>query len=320
MSYNITKMSDLMAVTGDNSQVLGKFVYFSLSNILIDREVFHQICEAMGLENISTPRPSDVNAFRSATGDIKDRIVDNMQIYRVFCRDNERQGEIISRELVKETVDATTNQYTKLANISLNTQLGIFSYDNLTDDPIINPYTYCQEAERLYKLYQQCVSRRQIETLANNLLDQMQALKISIHGRLYFVPRSHMHEVSLFEDFIEALNAHNQHSVPLVVNSMYVVDDEKQRQEMAAEFYNNIRKEIEEYQERAQHLISSNSQSPAIMNRYILKIETLEAKKREFETLLDRQLDDLNSEFEILKIFSQEMAYRIRSIELKKAA
>lgn len=320
MANNISKMSDLMAVTGENAQVLGKFVYFSLSNILVYREDLQQICEAMGLENISAPRPSDANAFRCATGDIKGRVVDQMQIYRVFCRDNERQGEIISRELVKETLDATTNQYAKLANLSLNTGLGLFSYDNLAFDPVINPYPYCEEAQRLYERYQQCVGRKQIETLTNNFLDRMQALKISVHGRLYFVPRSHMHEVSLFEDFIEALNTHNQHTSPLVVNSMYVMDDEKQRREMAAEFYNNVRKEIEEYQERAQHLISSGSQSPSIMNRWILKIDALEAKKREYEEILNRQLDDLNSEFTILRTFSQELASRVRSIELQKAA
>ena len=57
MANNISKMSDLMAVTGENAQVLGKFVYFSLSNILVYREDLQQICEAMGLENISAPAP-----------------------------------------------------------------------------------------------------------------------------------------------------------------------------------------------------------------------------------------------------------------------
>lgn len=320
MANNITKMSDLMAVNSDNAQVLGKFVYFSLSNILIYRDRLAEICTAMGLENISAPRPSDANAFRSATSDIKGRVVDDMQIYRVFCRDNERQGEIISRELVKETVDATTNQYHKLANLSLDTELGIFSYDNIAYDPVVNPYPYCERAQDLFEKYKVCVGRKQIETLTGNFLDRMQALKISIHGRLYFVPRSHMHEVTLFEDFIEALNSHNQHDAPLVVNSMYVMDDDKQRQEMAAEFYNNVRKEIEEYQERAQHLIATGSQSPAIMNRWILKIDALEQKKGEYEKILSRKLDELNEEFTVLRTFAQELAARARTIEMKKAA
>lgn len=58
----------------------------------------------------------------------------------------------------------------------------------------------------------------------------MKEIKINIHGRLYFVPKTHMQYVSLFEDFIEALNQYNQNTVPLDVNSTYVMDDEKQRQ------------------------------------------------------------------------------------------
>lgn len=101
---------------------------------------------------------------------------------------------------------------------------------------------------------------------------------------------------------------------------MYVMDDDKQRQEMAAEFYNNVRKEIEEYQERAQHLISTGSQSPAIMNRWILKIDALEQKKREYENILSRKLDELNEEFTVLRTFAQELAARARTIEIQKAA
>ena len=317
---NITKLSELMAVTGDNAEVLGKFVYFSLSNILVERDELKSICEAAGLESISFARPSDANAFRSATSDIHDRVVDGIQIYKVFCRDNERQGEIISRELVKETLGATTNHYTKLANLSLDCETSYFCADNISFDPVINPYAYCEQAETLFEKYKRCAGRKQIETLTGNFLDSMQALKISIHGRLYFVPRSHMHEVTLFEDFIEALNAHNQHSVPLVVNSMYVMDDEKQRQKMAAEFYNTVRKEIEEYQERAEHLISTGSQSPAIMNRWILKIEALEGKKREYENILNQQLNDLQSEFDVLRTFAQELERRAQVIERQKAA
>ena len=320
MTDNIRKMSDLMAVTNDNGEVLGKFVYFSLSNILVERDELRKICQAMGIDLVSSFRTSDSNAFRSATGDIKGRVIDQMQIYKVFCRDNERQGEIISRELIKETVGVSTNHYTKLANLFLDTDTGRFWCDNMAYDPVISPYPYCEEAETLFEKYKRCAGRKQIETLTCNLLDRMQALKISIHGRLYFVPRSHMHEVTLFEDFIEALNAHNQNSSPLVVNSMYVMDDDKQRQKMAAEFYNTVRKEIEEYQERAQHLISTDSQSPAIMNRWVLKIEALEEKKREYEEILCRQLDELNQEFTVLRTFSQELAHRVRSIEMHRAA
>lgn len=320
MADNVTKMSDLMAVTGNNSEVLGKFVYFSLSNILVEREELRQICMAVGLDYSPSARPSDSNAFRSATGDIYSRVVEGAHIYKVYCRDNDKNGEIISRELVKETLDSSTNRYAKLANLSLNTDTGYFSYDNVEFDPVVNPYPFCEQAESLFEKYKRCAGRKQIETLTNGFLDKMQAIKISVHGRLYFVPRHHMQEVTLFEDFIEALNVHNQNSTPLVVNSMYVMDDEKQRQKMAAEFYNAVKKEIEEYQERVEHLISTDSQSPAIMGRWVLKIEALEQKKQEYETILRQQLDELDDEFTTLRMFSQELQVRSQKIMRQKAA
>ena len=316
----ITKLNELMAVTGENSEVLGKLVYFSLSNILVERGELREICGTVGLDYAGDANLSDSNAFRSATGDIYSRVVEGSHIYKVYCRDNEKCGNIISRELVKETLDSSTNRYTKLANLSLDTSTGIFAYDNVNFDPVVNPYPFCEQALELFEKYKRCAGRKHIETLTSNFLDKMQAIKISIHGRLYFVPRIYMQEVTLFEDFIEALNTHNQNTTPLVVNSMYVMDDEKQRKKMAAEFYTAVRKEIELYQERAEHLISTNSQSPAVMGRWILKIEGLEQKKREYEDVLQRELDELNSEFQTLRMFSQELQIRSRQLELQRCA
>ena len=42
---------------------------------------------------------------------------------------------------------------------------------------------------------------------------------------------------------------------PLEVNSIYVVDDAKQRKKMTAAFYRSVRREIAEYEERVTHLI-----------------------------------------------------------------
>ena len=89
----------------------------------------------------------------------------------------------------------------------------------------------------------------------------MEATKLSINGHLYFVPRSHMEKVDIFEDFIGLLGGMNRNNTPLVVNSFYIIDDEKQRSKMAEEFYNAVKKEITEYQERCDYFIKSNCQS-----------------------------------------------------------
>ena len=185
-------------------------------------------------------------------------------------------------------------------------------------DPHVDPYEFCAQAENLFEIYKICAGRKQIEGILLDYLDGMEAIKISIHGRLYFVPRTHMTEVAIFEDFVEALNQNNRNETPLTVNSMYVIDDQKQRDKMASEFYNHIRKEIEMYQERAEHFIASDCQSVAIMNRWILKIEGLEEKKRHYEELLQKELDELGTEFSTLRMFAQELQLKARRLESSK--
>lgn len=76
-----------------------------------------------------------------------------------------------------------------------------------------------------------------------------------------------MHKVDLFEDLLEELNRVNRNEKALVVNSFYVADDAKQRDKMATEFYALVRREAQEYQERAAYLLDSGCQSPSIMER-----------------------------------------------------
>ena len=319
---SITNMSDLMAVKGDGGDVLGKLLYFSLGSVQVERDTLSEICRSLNIQYSGAKRKnSSSDAFRSATGDLYERIVHGGHIYKIYCRDNHGNGDIISRELVKETLGADTNRYSKLANIHYDKSQDSFDFGNTQYDPHVDPYTMCERARELFEVYKRCAGRKQIEGIADDYLDMMEAIKISIHGRMYFIPRNHMALLNIFEDFIEALNTHNRNKTPLTVNSMYVLDDQKQRDKMAAEFHNHIRKEIELYQERAEHFIVGDCQSVAIMDRWVLKISALEEKKRHYEELLQKELDELNGEFSTLRMFSQELQIKAQKLQtLKKCA
>ena len=136
---NITNFQDILgAANGDKTSVLGKFLYFSLANILVEKEALAQLCEDLNIPYSSSKRISVSDAFRSATGDIKDRItVKNPgahHIYAVYCRDNAHTEDVYSRELVKETLNQRTNQYEKLANIFYDRRDNRFGYDNIGFD------------------------------------------------------------------------------------------------------------------------------------------------------------------------------------------
>ena len=129
-----------------------------------------------------------------------------------------------------------------------------------------------------------------------------------------------MDGVDVFEDFITLLGKLNKNGALLMVNSFYIIDDEKQRGKMAEEFYSAVKKEIAAYQERANYLIKSGSQSPAAMDRWVLKIQGLEEKKKHYEQVLRRELDGLDDEFGTLKLLAQELQVRAQKIRFQKAA
>ena len=327
MEQKTLKIQDFAAVQKDGNGVLGKVLYYSLSSILIDKEKFSELCQSVGFPYQPTRRTALADAFRSATGDIYERMVlktdSGPQVFKVYCRDNRAPGGVISRELIKETVHEDTNEYKKLANISFTKEGGIFSYDNMVSDLHVDPLPYCLEAQRLFDLYQNCIGRRQLETLLENYVESMQAVKIA-RGHIYFIPRDYMAKLTLFEDFIELLEQTNQFKrpgrVPMDANSMFVVDDAKQREKMASAFYNTVRKEIAEYEDRATHLIQSGSQSPAILDRLVLRIQGLEQKRSYYEGILSRELTDLNDQFTSLRYLSEELQIRARGLRSQKNA
>ena len=312
------------AAQGDKAHMLGKFLYFSLANLLVEKESLSKLCDDLNIPYSGSKRLSVADAFRSATGDIRERVpvtsMGETNIYLAYCRDNKRTDGVLSRELVKETLNRQTNQYEKLANISYDKSDNVFRCENLTPDPDIDVRACCRRAEELFELYQICANRKHVETICSSYLRGLEATKLSITGHMYFVPRTHMDGVDVFEDFITLLGGLNKNGAPLMVNSFYIIDDEKQRGKMTEEFYAAVRKEISVYQEKVDYLIKSGSRSPAVMDRWVLKIQALEEKKRHYEQVLRRELDGLDDEFSTLKFLSQELQVRAQNLRFKKVA
>ena len=312
------------ASSGEHSNMLGKFLYFSLSNVLVDKKELEALCESLGMDCSCKQRLPVADAFKSATGDIRDRITvrrdGEQKFYQIYCRENKSTPNVLSRELVKETVNQRTNQYEKLANIHYDKADQRFGYDDLAYDEDVDAMKYCIQAEQLFELYQTCANRKQIETICLKFLRSLDATKVSVNGHLYFVPRHTMEQVVVFETFIEEVSRLNRNNTPLFANSFYLIDDAKQRDKMTEEFYLAVKKEIAQYQERADYFIRSGCSSPSTMERWVVKIQALEEKKRRYEDILRRELSGLDEEFESLRLLSQELSLRARGIRSRKAA
>ena len=70
MEQKTYQFQDFAAVHQDGQGVLGKILYYSLSNILIDKEKMIELCASVGFPYQPTNRSAKADAFRSATGDI----------------------------------------------------------------------------------------------------------------------------------------------------------------------------------------------------------------------------------------------------------
>lgn len=309
-------MESLIAVHQNSEGIIGKFFYYSTSSILIPKTKFIEIGQAYGLPKFKPAKESKASAYRCATTALKDRVTvkginGTSHIYRIYCRDNKKEdAKYITRELVKETLNSRTNEYKKLANICFDKENEIVIVENEVYDSDVDVRDYCLKAEELYERYCNCYTSDQVDSVIDDMLCRMQANSISIKGNLFFIPKQYLSLLNLLEDYIESLSKENLNTNLVHSNSMFVVDDERQRQKMTDEFYANYKRDIEFYQERIQHFIDNGCDSQAVIQRWMQKINALQMKKQTYEEILQRQLDDLNSDYAMLQMQGQELAVR----------
>ena len=75
----MNNQNNFMIVQGENldeNQLLGKFVYYSLADVLVDKDDFTRICLSMNFP-YAARRISVVDAFRNATGRVTRSITQN---------------------------------------------------------------------------------------------------------------------------------------------------------------------------------------------------------------------------------------------------
>ncbi len=328
MSKSMEQFMVVNSATGEEQGILGKYMYYSLPKLIVKAEKVKEICDQIGFPFLLKDNIPVSDAFRSATGDIHDRIEesfgDEIKICRIYCRDNKKvDADVLSRELVEETLYESTNTYRKLANITLDKKTGSLVLSDVDYSSDRNILGYFEQAERLFKLYKDCVGNRNIENLAEKYVFSMHAIGIAARGHHYFVPKAYMHEIALLEEFLELIGkenlftySSNRDATYISINSMYVIDDAKQRGKMSNEFYKDMGREIEEYQKRMISLIQSGNSSQRILDRWEAKISTLEQKKREYETILKQDLSGVDEEFTMLRDMCNQFKLTVRSSQV----
>ena len=321
-------MSKFMIINTENgqqSEIMGKYMYYSFPRLIVKTERVKEICEQIGFPVSVSEKGSITDAFKSATSNIYDRIEqEGNEVLKIYCRDNKRgDNNILSRELVEETLMNSTNNYRKLANITLDKEMGIMQlsgYDLCRDSRVIQ---YFDEANNRFSLYRDCVSNSSIENMVEKYIASLHAISISAKGHHYFVPKDYMHKIDLLETFFELLAKENlfvyadgRNAKYISSNSMYVADDETQRKKMAHEFYFDMGREIEEYQKNISRLIRNGNSSQRILDRWTLKIEELQRKKKEYESLLKQNLSGIDENFTLLEGMRDQLKLNVQGSKL----
>ena len=318
------KMEDLMAVPGNSTGMIGKMFYYSIANLLVRRERFISIGQDFGFPKVRPAKDSLSGAYRCATSALKDRVTvrdaAGTHIYKIYCRENKQEdAAVICRELVKETLNSKTNSYTKLANILFDREREDMYYDDLQYDPDVDVQSYCEKSLTLFDRFRSCYTSDHVDSIIKDQLDRMQAVKISIHGNLYFIPRPFLSQLSILEDYISVVKSANLNESLVTCNSMYVAGEEEQREKMAEEFYANFRRDVEAYQEKIQQFLDKGGTSQAAMDRWQERIALLLQKKQSYEEVLRRQLDALDDDYAFLEMQAQELKLRGMQTKLKAA-
>lgn len=322
------KLMVINSADGQCEEILGKYMYYSLPKLAVKKEKLEEICSELQFPVSVCGCASVSDAFRSATGDIYDRKEETSGgetiIHRIYCRDNRRTGNgTLSRELIDETLHENTNSYRKLANITLDKGKSEICLSDIDVSSPWDIYGYYERATHLFELYRDCVGGSGIETMAEKYIAAMHSIGISARGHHYFVPKEYMRKIELLEDFMESVAQENlftyrdgRNSKYISINSMYVADDEKQRRKMANEFCIDVNKRIDEYQERIEHLIRNGNTNETILARWELKIQTLEARKREYETILRQDLSGMDEKYTLLKDTCEQFRLRVQNSQV----
>ena len=75
------KTQNLMIInteTGEKEEIIGKYMYYSLPNMVVKVDSVKSVCEQIGFPIEVNEKISITDAYRSATGEIYDRIEESV--------------------------------------------------------------------------------------------------------------------------------------------------------------------------------------------------------------------------------------------------
>lgn len=331
-SVSINSLNNIVAVKEDsNTNIIGRLMYFMIGKAFIPSDMIKQIVTQCGIgEDLLASKFVNTHAFKSATKSLEKRrkCVDGkgrLHLYRIRVLDNQKEadGKVLVREIKKETIKEKMNPMVNLGNFIYNKEA-----DTLTVK--LNPVTIkneievidncmdlkeeCQKILDLFELAKTCYNENRLVTFVENfIMEQLDASPINVHGKLFFIPKYKEAELAKLEMFMQMIEQENLiREGTITFAAIPVMSEEKYIKEYSKEFYASLQEELDILMTRFDHFITKKgTASEKVISVWLEKYNKLMEKKKSYEELFKRKLDNLNEDIDLVDMQVKELKNRI---------
>ena len=269
--------------------ILGELCWYSIPEDTVDHDTVAQLCKTHGIEQYAPapPRPPDV--FRRACKSAGRRIgrKEDSQRYTYEFKSIDHSDREIFVKLVRETVDAATNQgidWSRMANVTFQRdtqQIDVVELPDLDDegrDAIRElKTTFANENGRVNSAH----LRRMIQDVLHDCL----ATAVRPSGGIYFVTQAYAEKLNKLSKVINAIpTGTSMHTLPLL-------DTQDQRRMLEAAVESELADEMDAHLSKIVETLKTGKPINAdTFTRLTASLHRSGRKSNEYATLLSKQL------------------------------
>ncbi|MCT4662822.1 MAG: hypothetical protein N4A40_13245 [Tissierellales bacterium] len=291
------------------SKIIGFLCYYTIGKLNIEADKLKDILNKSGIDQtIIVKKHSDTQAFKRASSSIRG----NFKGYKLKMLDNKKEGNIISREIMKETPDNKNNIITSIGNVVYNKAERSMSYNinkglGLNDD--LQEIT--NRVEKSIEIFQQEKSGLNEDRISNivdkymkNILD---ASRVEIHGKLWFVPAYKIDQLEKIEDLFKRLDRSVISSSYTEIMSLPIPEEEKYIERYSREFITDISIELQNVINKLNECYKNNSLKNTIVtwkNKGTQLIKKIEMHDAIFECSIKMKME--SDIFKLIKLINIE--------------
>jgi hypothetical protein len=282
---------------------LGRLTWYSFSNVRIDHGDAVRALVRAGIDTQLPLPPRDADVFRRVTGSKAGRkrvptaMADVFENYRLVevSKPNE---ELIIRRIVCQRVDQNNREleHEDLDDLVFTHATSAVKMENTTGRSTSVSVEMAGAIMADYNLWRNHLNTYSVREWTRKFLIALRATSVRPGGGVYFVREEYADKVAAAEEFVNALPG------DCVFHSLPLVDDRKQREMLQKAFeaetsdaIDNLLAEITDIRQNGIRI------GEARYSEFLGEYQTLMAKTKEYEGLLEEKLANTHSRLSIFQ-------------------